>query len=686
MSKTDTKYMPHVDGLRCVAVMAVLLFHFGVPGMGGGYVGVDIFFVISGYLITSIIINEVLGTGGFDFRSFYVRRIRRILPALITTLIVTTIFALISLTPTDLVAYGRSLLASAISLSNLLFWSESGYFDAAAQTKPLLHTWSLSVEEQFYLIWPAFLYFCYRGFGKRGLFWGIAGAGLASFAANYLLVAARDVDFRSDLFFLPHYRVFEFAIGALGYFLVKRLPSSRPLHEAMMVLGMGLMIYSIIVLKEGDVFPYVNAIAPCLGALLVIAARDSTGARLLLGNRVAVWFGKISYSLYLTHWPVVVFVGQYMLAASWGMRFAAMASLSLVTAIGLHYLIEVRFRYAKPSGRAGVPARRILVAAMLCCVVGASFFLSDGMTWRYRYFIPGAMAHERSGEMVATSSGKVPSPSEMKHDESEPFKPLGAAEIEAGKARRFEALAGACNISSLEDPVACAVDRPVQVLIFGNSHEPDAFNAFDEIYGKDPRVNLISFGTVNDCEVVLGDALYSSPTTQLACDKRFSTLNSDRFLQALDVVVYNTHQGFDPVARDLWRVLEILKKRNPSIKIMAIGSYLQTATECASLYNRYGTYDACRAPEAVNYFNPDERVNTTVPQVKTLDYVCVSKYELLCKEQKLQGCLVYANGEPAFYDQHHLSRGFARYLGQKLAEQRAAELIELGLPDPAKLN
>lgn len=686
MNKTDNKYMPHVDGLRCVAVMAVLLFHFGVPGMGGGYVGVDIFFVISGYLITSIIINEVLSTGGFDFRSFYVRRIRRILPALIATLIVTTIFAFMSLTPTDLVAYGKSLLASAISLSNLLFWSESGYFDAAAQTKPLLHTWSLSVEEQFYLIWPAFLYFCYRGFGRRGLLWGIVGAGLASFSANYLVVAARDVDFRSDLFFLPHFRVFEFAIGALGYFMIKRLPSSRPLHEAMMMLGMGLMVYSIVVLEEGDVFPYVNAIAPCLGALLVITARNSTGARLLLGNRVAVWFGKISYSLYLTHWPIVVFVSQYMLAASWGMRFATMASLSLVMALVLHHFIEVPFRYAKPSGPMRIPARHILVASLLCSIVGASFFLSDGMTWRYRYFIPGAMAQERSGEMVSTSTGEAPSHKGLGSQDSGPFKPLGAAEIEAGKARRFEALAGACNISSLEDPTACGMDRPKQVLIFGNSHEPDAFNAFDEIYGKDPRVNLISFGTVNDCEVVLGDAFFSSRTTQLACDKRFSVLNSDQFLQALDVVVYNTHQGFDPVARDLWRVLEIIKKRNPSIKIMAIGSYLQTATDCASLYNRYGSYEACRAPEAVNYFNPDEKVNTTVPQVQTLDYVYISKYALLCKEQKLQGCLVYANGEPAFYDQHHLSRGFARYLGQRLAEVHRSELVELGLPDPVKMD
>ncbi|MGH8424047.1 MAG: acyltransferase family protein, partial [Pseudomonas fluorescens] len=643
MKSRELTYMPHIDGLRCVAVMAVLLFHFGVPGLGGGYVGVDIFFVISGYLISSIIIGELEETGGFNFRRFYARRVRRILPALIVTLLATSILALMILTPAELVAYGKSLIAASLSLSNLQFWLESGYFDTASQTKPLLHIWSLSVEEQFYLVWPALLYFCHRFLGRRGLFWGIVVAGLASFAANHLAVARAAIGFQSDLFFLPQFRVFEFAIGALGFHVIRLLPSSRAVQEAALALGIALIVYSVVTLEEGDIFPYVNAIAPCVGTLLVISARRSMAAKVLLANPLSVWIGKISYALYLAHWPVVVFVGRYMTDAHWGWRLVVMATLSLAAALPLHYLVEMRFRHSGRSAVGGRAVGRTLAAALLCSVMGVGLLVSDGMTWRYAYFTPGAVARTGLVEPASAAPVKVAV-----------FQPLGAAEIEAGKARRFERLAGACNVQTLGDPLHCSPRRPMQVLLFGNSHEPDAFNAFDEVYGKDPRVNLINFGTVNDCKLVLGKRTMSSPTPEQACDKRFSVLNSKQFVQDLDVVVFNTHMGFDAIAADLWKVLEILKQRNPSIRIVALGSYLQTSTDCASLYNQYRSFDACRRPEFVNYINMDERAKSPIPQVHSLDYLYISKYALLCEGGTLAGCAVEANGEPAFYDQHHL--------------------------------
>lgn len=718
MKERTSAYLPHIDGLRFIAVISVLLFHFSVPGLGGGYVGVDVFFVISGYLITKIIVDEVVTSGRFDFRRFYSRRISRILPALIATLAATTVLAVASLTPSDLVAYGKSLVASALSLSNLLFWSESGYFDAASQTKPLLHTWSLSVEEQFYLFWPAFIFICYRLFGRKGLIWSIVAAGMLSFGANHLAVASQSLGYKSDLFFLPHFRVFEFAIGAVGCFVVKRLPTSRGLHEAMMALGLGLIAYSIFTLEEGVVFPYLNALLPCLGALLAISAGGSRLTGALLTNPLAVWIGKISYSLYLTHWPVVVLVEQYLPTAPWALKFVVMASLSLLTAIVLHHQVEVRFRYAAPAAGRGSPVRKILLASIAFCGLGVFVSVSNGMTWRYNYFTPGALG---APAVVSTAAGSGEDAAEPASDEAPGqealrqasavdgaapsatgegetdtpreevaagarFKPLGAAEIDAGKQRRFAGLASACSIGALDKGERCFMERPAQVLIFGNSHEPDAFNAFNYIYAGDKRVNLITFGTVNDCEIKFAaDTVYST-TSELACKKRFEVLNSDEFVRKIDVAVYNTHQGFDPVAVDLWAVLELLKKRNPAIKIVAIGSYLQTTTDCSSLYNKYGSYDACKREEFVNYFNPKERFDTTVPQVKSLDYLYISKYQLLCGSAEISSCATFANGEPAFYDQHHLSLGFARYLGRRIVDEHRADLAGIGLPVPETMK
>jgi peptidoglycan/LPS O-acetylase OafA/YrhL len=660
--------------------MSVLLFHFNVPGWGGGYVGVDVFFVISGYLITRIIADEVVNTGRFNFRNFYVRRIRRILPALIGTLVVTTIMAIASLTPADLVAYGKSLAASAVSMSNILFWSESGYFDAASKTKPLLHTWSLSVEEQFYLLWPAFIYLSHRFFGRRGLVWSIAIAGVASFIVNYLTVTAHGVGFKSDLFFLPQYRVFEFSIGGVGCLLAKKLPRSRGLHEVMMGLGLALIAYSIAWLREGMVFPYVKGIAPCLGALLVISGSEAKTIGTLLTNRLAVWIGTISYSLYLTHWPIVVFVGQYLPTATWAIQFTLMTVLSFAIAIALHHFVEVRFRYKGPATGHPKLVARILATSAAMCVLGVVVLASNGMLWRYSYFIPGTLSVDKAA--LIKDHADAPEPGAASAAPS--FHPLSSTEIEAGKGRRFADLATACNIQVLGDPKRCFMDRPIQVLFFGNSHEPDAYNAFNHIYGKDQRVNLINFGTVNDCDMVFHGDTASSPRHELGCDKRFATLSDKNFLKHISIVVYNTHMGFDLVAKDLWRVLEMMKRKNPSIQIIAIGSYLQTTMDCSSLYNKYRTYDACKSSKFVNHFGPDERAKSPIPQVKSLDYIYISKYELFCKNGVLSTCTVFANGEPAFYDQDHLSMGFAQYMGDRIVETHKDDLIRAGLPDPSK--
>lgn len=212
---TDTvkQYRPDIDGLRTVAVLSVFLYHPNIPGFEGGYVGVDVFFVISGFLITRILLTEYRTTGRIDYRAFYLRRIRRIIPALIAVLVLTTLTCIILLSPTPLIAYGQSLIATVASVSNIWFGANSGYFDGDATQKPLLHAWSLGVEEQFYLIWPAYIALLAVVTQVRSRHLGVKVIG-----ATILNVYWLGFDPTTTFFGLP-FRGGEFAIGALVFVL-----------------------------------------------------------------------------------------------------------------------------------------------------------------------------------------------------------------------------------------------------------------------------------------------------------------------------------------------------------------------------------------------------------------------------------------------------------------------------------
>jgi len=210
-----TGYWPHIDGLRALAVIAVLLFHFKAAGFDAGYLGVDIFFVISGFLVTRLIVKDISEHGRMRFGRFFARRIRRLFPTLAAVCVATTIASYIWLDADKLADYGKSVAAAVFSLSNILFWNESGYFDTGSETKPLLHTWSLSVEEQFYLFWPATLAIGYKLFKSNAL----KIVSIGAFVLSLVLIAiwtlgTFDARSESTIFFWMPFRVFEFMLGA----------------------------------------------------------------------------------------------------------------------------------------------------------------------------------------------------------------------------------------------------------------------------------------------------------------------------------------------------------------------------------------------------------------------------------------------------------------------------------------
>ncbi|MFM8875477.1 MAG: acyltransferase family protein, partial [Anaerolineae bacterium] len=303
------KYRADIDGLRGIAVIVVILFHAGFETFSGGFVGVDIFFVISGYLITTIILTE-LDKGHFSLVNFYERRVRRILPALVLVLTVSLIYAWFRLLPVDMEDFARSLVAVSTFSSNILFWQTSGYWETSSDIKPLLHTWSLAVEEQYYLIFPLFLMFMWR-FRKRWIF------------ASFILVAILSLAVAqwgaynkpSASFYLLPTRAWEIAIGAVLAFIflyklkiVNNLISNTFLSNIMAILGLTMIGYSVFFFDANTPFPSFYALVPTLGTgLIVFFSTSETITGRLLSTKPLVTIGLISYSAYLWHQPLFAF-------------------------------------------------------------------------------------------------------------------------------------------------------------------------------------------------------------------------------------------------------------------------------------------------------------------------------------------------------------------------------------------
>lgn len=307
-SSTDVQhkkndYRPDIDGLRAIAVLAVVIFHAFPSFVHGGFVGVDIFFVISGFLISKHIVEE-LNAGSFSIKTFYARRVRRIFPALSLVLLASLLFGWVILTPGEYEKLGRHVFAGALFLSNLLSWKEAGYFDSAADTKPLLHLWSLGIEEQFYIVWPLFLALFWRF--KKHFGWALLGVIGASLA--YSIIVVRH-DVVSD-FYSPLTRFWELSLGAfLAYLTALKLAISSIQRAIISWLGIFLIFSAAAIINNNYLFPGAWALLPTLGAALLIFSGEGAWLnRKVLSHRILVLIGLISYPLYLWHWPLLSFV------------------------------------------------------------------------------------------------------------------------------------------------------------------------------------------------------------------------------------------------------------------------------------------------------------------------------------------------------------------------------------------
>lgn len=362
-------YRPDIDGLRAVAIISVVLFHAFRDNFKGGFIGVDVFFVISGFLISTIIFSS-LEQDRFSILEFYKKRIRRIFPALILVLLTSILFGWLVLLPDEFEHIGNHLAAGVGFVSNFIIWREAGYFDKISETKPLLHLWSLAIEEQFYLFWPVLLALVW----KKGLNFLFITSVIAiiSFVANIYLIDDHPV----AAFFLPISRFWELMAGGVLSYITLHLPALlRKNKNAQSIIGFSLILTGLLLLNKGSEFPGWWALLPTFGSFFIISGGpDAWLNERILSNNVMVLVGKISYPMYLWHWPLLSFA--YILNngnISYSFTFIALLA-TLILSLVTYYFVEKPVRFGKHKV-AAVP----IMLALMVGLLATGFLVKHGI-------------------------------------------------------------------------------------------------------------------------------------------------------------------------------------------------------------------------------------------------------------------------------------------------------------------
>ena len=372
------KYRAEIDGLRALAVVPVILFHAGFELFSGGFVGVDVFFVISGYLITTILIED-FDNKRFSIVNFYERRARRILPALTFMVLVTIVLGSFVLTPYFYRDLFQTTVAISFFASNILLFIKSGYFSPISELKPFLHTWSLAVEEQYYIFFPIFLAFTWR-LGRSAVFWMIAFLCLVSLLLSEWSWRVNE----SANFYLLHTRAWELFSGSLAAFIVQKQGVQK--NNRLAILGLVAIVFSIFSYDETTPFPSVYTLVPVLGVvLLVLYADKETLAAKLLGNKAFVGLGLISYSAYLWHQPIFALMRHSTMSEATAYHYLMAIGIVLIVSYLSWKFVEKPFR-----NKSRVKAKQILVLSF----VFISLMVLIGLVGHIKLGFPGRLSYE----------------------------------------------------------------------------------------------------------------------------------------------------------------------------------------------------------------------------------------------------------------------------------------------------
>ena len=632
------RYRPDIDGLRALAILPVLFFHYHVRPFHGGFVGVDIFFVISGYLITQLIVAEQ-DEGRFFIARFYERRVRRIFPALVAMLLVATITAVFILFPVDLVRYAKSLLATAGFAANFEFWSEAGYFDVNAAEKPLLHLWSIAVEEQFYLFFPAILL-------------ALRGRRLAATAVIFVLSLGFAIwgvaHVPSATFYLLPGRAWELMLGALLALGAVPAVQQRWVREALAVGGVALISFAVFFYTNDTPFPGAAALAPCLGAALLIYAGTpgATIASGVLSLSPLVFIGRISYSLYLWHWPLYVFTRYFSYRDPGPEGVIGLLAASFAFAIASYYFVEQPFR----RGRFHLRRPQLFAGGLTTMVaVGAAALVlleGNGLPQRLRPDLRSILAEENDHEpRIDTCLGISPEA------------------VRDGKMCQIGVIGG----------------KP-SFILWGDSHADAVLPAISEVAKREGRTGLFAGGRScpplldvttprPECRSFNQNVLAQAARPEIReviLEARWAKYaeGSTYGMEPEGHIVLTDDGGTDDTsnhavfARGLARTVKALAGK----KIVIVASVPEIGWPVPAVLAREKLADKMRiAPPSTDaYFERQKFVLATFAELKRQDGVTiVYPHEVLCRSG---ACEVSLNGIPLYRDEHHLSVYGARLL------------------------
>jgi peptidoglycan/LPS O-acetylase OafA/YrhL len=626
-------YREDIDWLRAIAVLAVVAYHFEAPAVFGGFVGVDIFFVISGYLITGIIQSEMQG-GTFSFAQFYERRVRRLLPALYTMVALTAIPSFHYLLTSERLEFFRSAVAVATFTSNFFFWFQTGYFDHAAVEKPLLHTWSLAVEEQFYLVLPLLIWGILRltRCARWALPVALGALGLASFALGLWLMSTER---SANAFFMSPPRAWQFLIG--GFMALPGFPVLRNALAQQIARGFALVLIAIPVfsLREGPGFPGLNALTPCIGAAMFIwsGVGVPTLARAPYSPLKAVqFFGRISYSLYLWHWPLFTFARFSKSSLVLGpLDKAGLFALTVAISYLSWRFVEQPFRQGKL-----VPTRR---AAFRIAGIATAVLLAGG-----------------TGGIIAS---QTPSDADR-----------AALQLQSYGAYHFQPFyrSGSCFVLGGEpfgDACLAFVSGKTNVLLWGDSLAAHYFHGLDLATG--PQAIHVLQATQAACMPTLstaaqGNAFCRSFAAQM--ETFFADRRPDLVILSADWLEYSRPPRFDGMIADLKQTISRLN--GSGIAVVLLGPAVQFKARLPSMLLRAQLRHAdARADDFVlpDIFRLDRMMKEALPAHEKFSYISV--VDAICPARQCP--LTIDRGTPLAWDHAHLTAEGSVYEIEKLA-------------------